>query len=228
MSTALMDYIDPSGSSHSRALINQTSWINKILQFTKLIIPIHRAHLMHNSPYLLYPYTHIFCGWPVTVVDPLLRSGLEPLLATPANFPEERSLPKLEFLITCVSAHAQAFGKDLITLQRLLDISVIPFFRVAETVNLMPPVSHGPQYGDYEKSLRNLRSQVMSDWAGCLRSSLTGSVVMVGGVERHVLEMPHSKRAEMMRGFSRAGIFKVVDPLDHLHSLEASHASLSS
>lgn len=109
-----------------------------------------------------------------------------------------------------MSAHAQAYGKGLISLQRLLDVLVFPFFRVAETVNLMPPVSEGPQSDEVEK-LRDCRSLLMSDWAHMMRRALVGSLVVVDGVQRLILDVPNSKRPEMMRGFERAGIFKVLD-----------------
>lgn len=142
------------------------------------------------------------------VLDPLFSSCLELVLAGPANFIDSQVLSQLEHLMKCVSLHAQAFGKGLISLQRLLDVLVNPFFRVAETVNLMPLSSQERRSEDFE-FLRRLRSQLLSDWAGCLRKALIGAVV--GGGDRIVLDLPHSKRADMMRGFTGANVFKVLD-----------------
>lgn len=150
------------------------------------------------------------------MVDPLLASCLEPLLRKPeaALNARERSeyAAKVPRLKRCLSAHARAFDAGSVSLNRLIDVLVLPFLQLAEMVNLYPPSSQEMQPGavaDTILDLRSARLDMMIDWGQLLREGAYAAITKDDGMPRFVLQMSNSRRADFVKGMFKAGIFKV-------------------
>lgn len=102
-----------------------------------------------------------------------------------------------------------AFGKDLISLPKLLEMVVIPFLKVAMKINASPSEV---QQADAVMAQFDLRNVLLEGWKEGLITLVDGGMMVNGDVEGPLVFASltsSNKRAEVLRALLDTGFFKV-------------------
>lgn len=117
-----------------------------------------------------------------------------------------------------MSCQTTAFGKDLISLPKLLELVLFPFLRIARKFN--EDTANGLPDTEAVKAQRRLRDAMLVGWTEGLINFLDGDITVEGvpGKAPVVASLTSaSQQAEIEKALLDIGIFKVSIEKRHLY-----------
>lgn len=103
---------------------------------------------------------------------------------------------KYDQLADIIPLHSEAYDAGIISLQRLIDVLVTPFFKLALAINHL--AEHSARVS-YSGSPEEFRYELLTIWAVALRNALAGVAVADSlGVQRFAPLLRNAKRKELV------------------------------